>query len=315
MRRLLRSLGAAMTVGVTFLVVLELIGRTLDPFGISYYPETARYLDTMIIEEPIGYRNRPKLNGYFWGNLVSINSLGLRDSEINPQPSSKEFRILLLGDSVVFGLGISAEDTISHQLQTQLNRNQKDRIYKVINMGVPSYNTEQESIQFQTLGINLHPDLVLLIFGDNDVEPKMWVFERRSSILTNIAQRSYTLSLLALFYWELRLAITGTESRAAFRAAGGEHPGWMVVDAALVQLARLCKDKNTPFVLFATGNFPRLRSIADRISVPLIDLGGLPPNLVVSRVDPHPNPAGAERDATRIRESLERLGIIPRHPA
>ena len=35
-----------------FILLLELAGRLFDPAGISYYPEMARYLDTMIIEEP-----------------------------------------------------------------------------------------------------------------------------------------------------------------------------------------------------------------------------------------------------------------------
>jgi hypothetical protein len=38
------------------------------------------------------------------------------------------------------------------------------------------------------------------MFSSNDVEPKMWVFERRDSPLVNLAQRSYALSLVALFY-------------------------------------------------------------------------------------------------------------------
>jgi hypothetical protein len=46
-------------------VLLEVIGRLGDPLGISYYPETARFLDTMIIEGPIGYRNQPNLKGQF----------------------------------------------------------------------------------------------------------------------------------------------------------------------------------------------------------------------------------------------------------
>ena len=36
------------------LALLEIVGRVFDPLGISYYPETARFLDTMIWEEPIG---------------------------------------------------------------------------------------------------------------------------------------------------------------------------------------------------------------------------------------------------------------------
>jgi hypothetical protein len=149
--RLLRGLSATGTVAIITLLLLEICSRIFDPFGISYYPETARYLDTMIIEDPIGYRNRPGLQGNFWGQEVSINSLGLRDREVAHQPADNEFRIMMLGDSVVFGVGSSYPDSIPQQLEQQLNQRFRDRKYRVINMGVPSYNTEQEHIQFQTL--------------------------------------------------------------------------------------------------------------------------------------------------------------------
>ncbi len=39
-------------------------------------------------------------------------------------------------------------------------------------MAVPSYNTEQELMQLQTLGMTLHPSLVVLQFLTNDIEPR-----------------------------------------------------------------------------------------------------------------------------------------------
>ena len=164
-RRIMRRLAEAAAVLAIFLLLLEAVGRLADPLGISYYPETAKYLDTMIIEEPIGYRNRPNLKGQFWGAPVTINSLGLRDREVSLEPADNEFRILLLGNSGAFGLGVADEDTYSSRLEQQLNRDADGMTYRVINMGVPSYNTEQELIQLQSLGLSLDPDLVLLMFA------------------------------------------------------------------------------------------------------------------------------------------------------
>ena len=48
------------------IILVELIGRIFDPAGISYYPEMSSHLDTMIIEVPTGYRNRPGLEGDFF---------------------------------------------------------------------------------------------------------------------------------------------------------------------------------------------------------------------------------------------------------
>ncbi len=38
---------------------------------------------------------------------VSINSPGMRDGEVDARASDHESRVLLLGDSVPFGLGVS----------------------------------------------------------------------------------------------------------------------------------------------------------------------------------------------------------------
>jgi hypothetical protein len=184
---------------------------------------------------------------------------------------------------------------------------------------VPSYNTKQELIQLKTVGICLDPDLVLLMFTANDVQPKMWIFERRGSMLVDIAQRSYAVSLLALFYWELRLALTGHESRAPYVTLGGEHPGWLMVESSLAEISGLCKEKGVPLILFAQEGYPQLKAIAERLEVPLINLdaGFNDPRwntpgseLRVSQVNSHPNPAGSKRYAILIRESLERLRMI-----
>src|SRR5688572_25052962 len=63
--------------GVAALVALEAVERIVDPFGISYYPETARFFDRMILEEPIGYRLPPGMHERFWGTTVSVNSTRL----------------------------------------------------------------------------------------------------------------------------------------------------------------------------------------------------------------------------------------------
>ena len=55
-------MGVMIIVAGLGLMLLEVLCRLLDPMGISYYPDTARYMDSMIIEEPIGYRNASNLD-------------------------------------------------------------------------------------------------------------------------------------------------------------------------------------------------------------------------------------------------------------
>lgn len=307
--RVARQLAVAGLVAAIFMALLEIVSRIVDPFGVSYYPETARYLDTLIIEDPIGYRNRPGLNGRFWGTQVSINSRGLRDREIALQPAEDEFRILMLGDSVVFGLGVDDDDTIPRRLEQQLNRPDGTSVYRVINMGVPSYNTVQELEQLETVGFLYSPDMVLLVFSINDLQPKMWVLNRRDFWLTNIAQRSYAVSFLAVFYWELRAWLTGHDSRVPHRRKIEDHPGWPIVKSSLTRIARLCEERGIPFVLFLQESYPALETLAEDVDIPLAILEPLDAELRISLVNTHPNKAGTEQLSMLMRETLHNLGL------
>ena len=162
-------------------VLVEVGTRLLDPMGISYFPETARLLDTMIIEEPIGYRLEPGLEGRFNGVEVEINEWGMRDRPVELPKPAGERRILLLGDSVMFSVGVEIEDSIPRRLEAIANENAPPGVrYRTLNMGVPSYNTEQELVQLDEVGLRLQPDVATLVFVINDLERKMWVFEKRA---------------------------------------------------------------------------------------------------------------------------------------
>jgi lysophospholipase L1-like esterase len=338
-RRAARLLALAAVQCALVVLLLEAAGRLFDPLGISYYPETARYLDTLVLEEPIGYRNRPGLRGTYYGVPVSINSLGMRGPEV-PDKAPGEFRILVMGDSVPFGIGVRYEDALPQQLERVLGERHPGRRFRALNMGVPSYNTEQELIQLRTLGIALAPDAVILFFASNDIEPKMWVLERRSRWYANLAQRSYAASLLFVLARELRqrLAAAGPgAAHAAIPGLGGtgialeefraDSPRWLAVERSLAQMNDLARARGIPFVLFTHDEadfiLELLRGVAAREGFPVVNLrrqedprwAGMDPALFHnSRIDSHPTPLGNRVLATLAAESLERLGALRRSP-
>ena len=318
-------------------ILLELIGRLLDPLGISYYPETARYLDTLKLEEPIGYRNRPGLSATFYGVPVTINALGMREKELAAKAPG-EFRILVLGDSVTFGIGVRYEDALPQQLELVLNERRAARRYRFLNLGVPSYNTEQQLIQLRTLGLELDPDAVILVFSPNDIEPKMWVLDKRSRWYVNMAQRSYAATLLYVLWRELRPhlgTLAALQARAGSYLPDGEgsllgafrpdNPRWLVVDRSLTAINALLHARHVPFVLFTVNDSPAilelLEGVASREGFPLVNLQrhadprwkkmdeALFHN---SRMDGHPSPLGNRALAILIAESLQRLGVLGR---
>ena len=303
---------------VLTLVLLELVGRLFDPLGISYFPETARYLDSLIREEPIGYRNRPGLTGRYYGVEVRINSLGLRDREIEPRPAEDEFRIMVLGDSVPFGVGVSYEDSIPHRLEETANREASGpKRYRTINMGVPSYNTEQELIQLRDLGLGLNPDLVLLLYARNDMEHKLWVFGKRSKWWINLGQRSYAVSLLYQFVRRLKPDIMGRQRNIdRFNRPEAANPGWLRVERSLGQIQRLCRERNIPFAVAVRGGsesvlVQKMLAIGQREGFHLLTWRFEQPGQYQnSATDGHANPLGCRIIAETLHRKLRALGLL-----
>lgn len=312
--------------GLIALVLLELLARVVDPLGISYYPETAKFLDQAIREEPIGYRFPPHLDGEFWGAQVTLNSLGMRDREVpRPRPGD-EYRILMLGDSWTFGLGVGNEDTIPRQLEDQLNEHAEDgRRYRTLNTGIPSYNTEQELISLQQLGLGLDPQAVVLMFASNDIESKTWVLDKRQGLVVNVAQRSYAASLLTILARRVRQVMGAKPKLVAIDAFEPTNPRWLALEESMRRIHAICREKGMPFVVFAShlgdGKFMgMLHDLGEREGFPVVNLrpdldprwADRPmPELQNSAVDSHPNREGCAVQATLMRESLIELEVLP----
>lgn len=300
---------------VVIFVMMEIFGRVFDPFGISYYPEMSAYLDTMIIEEPIGYRNRPNLNGNFFGVPVTVNSLGMRDREVSGN-NKDEFRILFMGDSLPFGVGVKYEDSLPYKLEAFLNSKKEGAPYfRTLNMGVISYNTEQELIQLKQLGISLSPRLAILVYSDNDIEPKMFVFDKRASWYLNLGQRSYAVSMVYTLIKAISNKPAASDSeRSSIREYYASR--WKYVEDSLHEINGLLRSRGVPFVLFTTEKpgyiLGLLEKVAEREGFPLVPLDYRQDLMKFrnSLIDAHPNKAGNEFLAQLIAEALERRGML-----
>ncbi len=94
---------------------------------------------------------------------VVVNAKGLRDRERPYDKPPGTFRIVVIGDSVVFGSGgVEMPQRFTELLE------QATQHVEVINMGVPGYGTDQELLYLKTEGLKYHPDLVLFCVFFND---------------------------------------------------------------------------------------------------------------------------------------------------
>jgi lysophospholipase L1-like esterase len=100
---------------------------------------------------------------------VTTNSLGLRCAEV-PAARGDEYRILSLGESTTFGIGVGDDETYSARLETLL-QGWRGRPVRVINAGVSAYSSTQSLLYLQGRGLRLEPDLVLFYHEINDYLP------------------------------------------------------------------------------------------------------------------------------------------------
>src|SRR5262249_26701328 len=119
-----------------------------------------------------GWYNAPRSNGRsdLGGpaqGLVRLNALGLPGNEVRPDKAPGTTRVLVLGDSFVFGVGVDEEHVFTTRLSELLAASPRGP-YEVVNMGVSGYSTDQEYLLFRELGKTLGPDIVLLVVTDND---------------------------------------------------------------------------------------------------------------------------------------------------
>ncbi len=115
----------------------------------------------------LGWRNRPGAEGWFEipdsTTYVRISSEGLRD--IIHGPRSDRYRILVLGDSFVWGFGVDDDQRLTNRLQDILGQS-----VEVINAGVSGWGTDQELLYLQDTGRFFEPNLVVLVLGLEDLD-------------------------------------------------------------------------------------------------------------------------------------------------
>src|SRR6266567_4419734 len=164
-RLLLFNVTLALVAAALPCLAAELILRLLSP-----PPDTPGLYAKLSSE--MEWSGRPHGQGLQRGVPVSFNRFGLRDRERSMEPSQGTVRILALGDSVTFGLGVAEEDAYPRMTETLLNSRTDGRPpVEVLNFGIPGYNTVQELAQLRELGLAFHPQLVVVGFLYNDVEP------------------------------------------------------------------------------------------------------------------------------------------------
>jgi hypothetical protein len=117
---------------------------------------------------PVPYqRGERRLPGVFTFRY-SNNSLGWRGRREYRETKPTEYRVLFLGDSFTYGLGVNDDQTFAAQVEKDLRTGRLS--VEVLNAGAPGKGTDYALKCFQTVGRKFHPDLTVLGFFCNDFQ-------------------------------------------------------------------------------------------------------------------------------------------------
>ncbi len=98
---------------------------------------------------------------------ISINRLGFRGPEIQPQKPKGVIRIATLGESSTFGFSVNDGEEWPRLVEQELNN--KGLQVEVINAGVPGYNLFHSIARYEEKVASLEVDLVVIYLGWNDL--------------------------------------------------------------------------------------------------------------------------------------------------
>lgn len=156
---------------ILFFIFIELICLAAETISISFFERTIFKLKTTLDERNLLYKYDrifgwfPKKNyqASFKGYKkisVQSNSLGFRDAERKNKKVKP--RIMFIGDSFVWGYDVEQNERFTEKIQKKLKN------YEIINCGVSGYGTDQEYLIFKKYFSTVDPDIVFLLFCDND---------------------------------------------------------------------------------------------------------------------------------------------------
>ena len=113
---------------------------------------------------------QPNLDHIYEGVRVTSNELGLRSAEVRAKKDN-ELRILSLGESTTFGVGVPNDQTYTEQVSGLLQDYFPLHHFTALNAGVCAWSSFQSHKYLELRGVHLAPDIVLFYHELNDYLP------------------------------------------------------------------------------------------------------------------------------------------------
>uniref|UniRef100_A0A7C4AT85 SGNH hydrolase-type esterase domain-containing protein n=1 Tax=Desulfomonile tiedjei TaxID=2358 RepID=A0A7C4AT85_9BACT len=337
MKRTLKIVAINVCVTVVLVAILGLAGEW---YLRTYAPLSDHRGLFRLTHDPAWYAMIPNSDVVKQGVRITTNSDGYRDREFVDPSSSGKFVIAVLGDSFTFAQGVPQDATYPAIMERVLNQKVGKDYFRVWNLGVSGYNTEQESYILKTFVAPRRPSWVVVGYNINDYEPvnipptgppghiqeSPQQLERQKNFLDA--------DLLVIHFVKHRLGDLIRKVRPGWyhssyvsdikKAYLDPHGPWQKVAETLKSMNQLCKAEGMGFtvaLLPAMFDFTRyefsdvheiVQAFCEKNEIDVVDVapffqGMHASHLQVSLMDPHPNAAAQAIFANAIAEHLLRV--------
>ncbi len=294
------------------LALSELLLRVFDLKLVRLQPSDKRH----------GYRYDPDLGWIGPANTIGHmnasrpttlrhNSLGLRDIELVPSAGPT---ILFLGDSLVYGIDVEAEERFTERLRSDLPGT------RIVNAGIAGYGTDQEYVLLQRLWPRVEPSVVVLMFcvdndrTDNSTNYRYFSFK---PYLTNVEGRwqfrGYPIPVAPqLYFYNNWFAVHFTSVRLAFLGYSSIRNHEVSVPDPTEQLVSMMRDlvesRGTKFLVGLQRQEPALEAFmnSQKIHYARFDEAERYPTW-----GSHWTPAGHALVAHRLMALLSKERVVP----
>jgi len=160
-----------------------LMHKKMDNEDLVYYNVPSKTFSIFYASNPRKYFG--KINQVDHVN----NSWGFRDPEfdLDNKPS---FKMAFIGDSFTFGEEVWFEDTFPEVVSRELNnRIKKSSYFNSYNFGVGGHNTKQALYVLKNEVLKIKPEIVVLGYHINDLEPPLLKFSDKSNLIGEIPRK------------------------------------------------------------------------------------------------------------------------------
>ena len=289
------------------------------------------------------------------GRVITINAQGYRGAAVGPEPAPGRRRVVLLGDSVAFGLHVDDRETYAATVSASNSG------FEVLNLAVQGYGPGQSLLRLERLGLSLNPNVVVLgfclanDFADamlptflfNDKHPKPFFTLEQDELVRHDAHMHLGLRTRTALWLRdhsrlYRFVVADSREPEGRREGRG---GWLerrrlatrdreatlaLVTRLVVTMRDLAASRGAPFLVLLHPDRPRLRAerwadeFAARLEaegVSVVDLlksyeaRGLDFEDVATDALGHLSPPGHAATATILEAALREASAPPQHAA